>query len=1125
MAVDQHAQAAQVKQALAAIELCTSATVTLLTSLLSAKTEQAPADTKPSSRSRQARPPATVAERSKSKRRPLAPEPAARTGRDARDKVLSPQEKTVLATEVVNAALRLLTAAIKSPQKPAADAPPKAPEPAPQPAAAAAPRRGAGARSCSDAKRPLQVRSLNRVSSSPANLPMAAGRSAVAAAPPPPTDALTEGVACVAQCARIGFSYLRSAEGVSKAGVDARSLQLEAGMSALIGKLIALGLGDLAAKEMRILVGRLRDKQLVPAAQPCNPDVAEPAKGKTNGKADTDVFLDIFRFEYTSDDDGDTWLDLVLTTQLQALKLVALSKRSRSIETVAELFSLSSSKSPAYLIIASGSNSERLASKVPQRLQTVSQLIFSLCTSKSASNESKSHAQTSIPPATVFRLQCVGLRTRLLWWKHARHEGSLNKEVLEPFSRCLVILARNCSPSTEDKYNLAVAAYRNIVDDLRDHAVKVAELTGDLGAAALEALKVLSTLAREASVIDEAINWTEQALYLLRRKPDHNACRCALITRLAALALRQASSAPERQNTLRAVQLAVEALEGNLSGSSSELDDLLNEVSHIRREALSYISKHDSHNGVEQEPDSTKDLCPELLQFCKTIIFNSLRVFSRRLALPPRPDQAHDSEAHMRHEARRKTYRNAVLTAVETTLGLLKKDIGASDFLNWHRFDGILQDCLVLAPLLDDACDHEALGATVECKVSNLYWAYYLKQEKSSDAKPRSYVLQCLNRSVHAAREAAAKGVETTMLAVKLERLGAFYLAGGSPHKGRQILTECLRVSADHGVLQKAAALAAKQSVRTMCSQGGDVAVLGRALTALLRSLLKENLDLGLAEIVPQSLSAAERACLLEWILVLMTGFLGLSRHPEIYSAAITAAADELLQLFGPREAPLRRTRVLVVIMACLTDHGPLFSSTFQERVQASAKAALSSAPIRTEDPLIGYQDHLRASLNMCSVLSGKHPNLDDLKHSLVSWANILHSVTSLSQLTERVDDIHFMLLQLSSAADLLVMKGLRDLAVPTLNMITRVRELQGSVESDEFVMALCDLGLQYLSLGYSGKAGFALTKAQGIMERASLSTKTALAWNMVYAEYFLILGNIEKWYVCLEKDEELNKS
>lgn len=77
-------------------------------------------------------------------------------------------------------------------------------------------------------------------------------------------------------------------------------------------------------------------------------------------------------------------------------------------------------------------------------------------------------------------------------------------------------------------------------------------------------------------------------------------------------------------------------------------------------------------------------------------------------------------------------------------------------------------------------------------------------------------------------------------------------------------------------------------------------------------------------------------------------------------------------------------------------------------------------------------------------------------------------------------------------------------------------------------------LGLQYLRLGYSGKAGLSLGKAQAYLKKAEedVTTATQLEWHLAYTEYLVGIGNLDKGLQYFDaansiasKDDEFNSA
>jgi separase len=106
-------------------------------------------------------------------------------------------------------------------------------------------------------------------------------------------------------------------------------LQLENGMSALIGKLIALEFEELAVQEIRILRRRLETYR---GEGKCEPDeIATAGDIRQKGaKLEKETLASCLRFENI--DAGDAVITLMVATQMQIMKLIALTKKPTNIE-------------------------------------------------------------------------------------------------------------------------------------------------------------------------------------------------------------------------------------------------------------------------------------------------------------------------------------------------------------------------------------------------------------------------------------------------------------------------------------------------------------------------------------------------------------------------------------------------------------------------------------------------------------------------------------------------------------------------------------------------------------------------------------------------------------------------
>ena len=1104
MSDELRAQVDQVKQALASIETCSTSTLTSLANLFAPKPETSPPDGKgkPYIRSTKS---STVSVKAGSRTRTKLQAQInvceAEIGRAA---VLSPPEKVVLATEVINVTLKVLTGAVKRPQQNL----PRQKKDADKCTQSTSGNRRR--RSESEPKRPLQPRSLNRVSSSPTqSTPLRRSSSGLSKTPP--------GLLALAQCARRAFSYLRSPEATKNGSSQLPKYQLESGMSALAGKLVALGLDDLAIKELQILKSRLY--ALFSTGEACGKtscqEKRQPSFEKTNSRIERVTLASLLKFENVAGDERG--LELVIATQIQTLKLIVSKKQAGSVEAILETLRLSSPNSPVSLIAKSVSDASA-SNRAVQQLQTISQLLFSLCPMTwRGSEDVEFDRRVAILPETVLQLQQLALKIRLLWWKHSGHHGDVDQDIVGPFSRCLQVFSKQSSLDPQGIYDLASSEHLDFMAYV-DSCGKISiPLTKVQGTRCVEIYILLGALSRDAALFEDAVRWTKAAQDLVKGKDKSDASRCAISTRLAALVLRCVPPKSWDDSATQTLQQAADELGGNIRGSSTELEWLLNELSILRRSTLSFLSDH-NQNGAPVQVDVPRPLL-NVSAVCRSLIFTSVRVFSRYLGSPPSRDT--EAKAFARYRQRIDKLQSSALRAIDSALYHLKTAIG-TDELDWEQFDTTLQHCMLLASVLDDPHNDnehcrqkEALRDAVAAKASNLYWVYYLSSEKPTNGRCRPYSQHCLQRSIESAREASASGL-STLLAIKLERLSIICMSRGAIQDGRNALVECIQTQIKDGILQEASIQASGASWQKLLDRGGNSSIFGRTLTTFLKVARKTSLGKTSPELFfdDLSLGTVERGCLLEWQLLALSRIISSTARPESYLATLTTLTDALLKIFSYSEYPLRRTKLLMTLLRLSSEDDLILAAEFQSMITEEARLLLA-AGVRAstkEDSFPTYEVYLRVALKLSLSLRGETPNIDEIKNCLARWAQIVRSADSLEILEQQIDDVSAFLDQLSAVADFLAMKGLCHITVPTLGLITRVQELQNLPDNSDLVAKLSKLGLQYLNLGYSGKAGLTLNKARHIVRQPSCSVQVAVGWHLAYAEYHVVLGNTERW-------------
>jgi separase len=93
---------------------------------------------------------------------------------------------------------------------------------------------------------------------------------------------------------------------------------------------------------------------------------------------------------------------------------------------------------------------------------------------------------------------------------------------------------------------------------------------------------------------------------------------------------------------------------------------------------------------------------------------------------------------------------------------------------------------------------------------------------------------------------------------------------------------------------------------------------------------------------------------------------------------------------------------------------------------------------------------------------------------------------------------------------DFFEVKSLSLLRLQSLHLLVKL-QLHLSASLDVIITLYASLALQYVRLGYTGKAGTLFAQGLKQMKDSEPSTATQLAWHLHYAEYFARISNIAK--------------
>lgn len=996
------------------------------------------------------------------------------------------QDRITLATEVVNVTLKSLTEAIRSPTSNETRL------------------RKLSTKSGASLANVLQPVCANIASKLPEEVPRP--RCSTSAA----SESLSQGLRAQAECGRVALSSLRLIQTRRAMGRDLPYLQLEKGMSALIGKLIALGFDDLAIKELRILKTRL-DQCIMPTSVEQEADLTAdpnlPEEKQAPAKAAT--LAGLLQFQVPEVDSQ--LLELIVASQLQALKLIASKSNCSGVEAAVEHIRLAVPYSPANLIERMTTESR---TKAARQLELLAQSIAALAAGRPASQDlSNPRSSRKISPHINFTIQSLTLEVRKRLWRISGHRADILKELAEPFSRILGDYHRLSELPPNQKYESAITAFQSLFPPIEIveylPSPKSISRERSIGHSLLAVYQTLSDLAQECGNYEVAVQWIQRSLKLSASHATSSPRICASLCRIANLRLRAFTRVKREEKLLGSLAEAVYSLQGDIQGESVDLDDLLLALSSVRRQAFNVIQDY------QKLPHKKSAGTSEILDKCSELIFVGVTFLKRYLGR----DSTHEEDniAVSRYDQRRKLVWNNAGAFFESIAAMARLGLmNPAD--EWGRLDAALQECKKLATMLVSSMPHRPSEYTDHglkelslVPLSNAYWYRYqsLKQKRAADQG----VQGALFISIEILRSRPYTERLAGLLPVKLERAGTVHEAARSFVEAARDYAEALRLQIEGGLLSLAADAAASRPVSEIFGEKGDQSLLGRLLLAYPRVALQANSQSPAVEPVfdSASLPPSHRGLLLEQQLVAVISIVRDQTMSSAIFEALRSLAKAVLTVYTDSEFPIRRFRASTRLLQLYFTNSTALEPEIAEQILRSEIALSDPDHVGSDSGLYKFSAHLLNSRVLYMGLRGQILDLEALEGSLASWSAILRNCCDCTELQSRVDDISEWKLQLDSFAEYLEMQGLGLLRVPVLHILIMIHEIMTSTQPSVVVSMYSALGSEYVRLGYASQAGHALHKASKYMVKSEISGQAILKWKLANAEYALGLGNVIK--------------
>ncbi|KFA46735.1 hypothetical protein S40293_08134 [Stachybotrys chartarum IBT 40293] len=1024
-----------VKSAVASFSTCTPATVVTLKELLLPEAEA----TQPTAQA-------------------VKKDPSSRRNANAvsRPESMSIRDRTALATHVVNVTLKSLAEAAKPAAQPAAS---KQANDVQTPSGRRALRRSMTAPSS-----PLQPKTLNRVATSP-NISTKIARN----------PATTPSTACLAtvECARVAFAALRSIKGSTRS--DPADLQLENGMSALVGKLLALGMHDQALKELRILKKRLDDTT---------------TKEKKSASAQSSNPSNVGELLEYSDAAIERGLPTIVACQLQVLKLLAATKKPSYIASAIPFLREKHPSSPLRLLPKLAARSEKDATKVARQIASLSQTLFSLAPGVSNKDDTTAlEPRLSISTQAAFEVQMLALQAQLKWWKYAGHKANVDDELLAPFLRCSRSFSRRHQADEGLVHSMISTAFEELLQGLKSQGLDLCHASGS---PAVSIYQLLGSTAHAARQYSHAYRWFRYLKTHLDPKQDPPIRIFAVSGRLMAAGLKLEELDVGMGDL---VQEIIQGLDGSLSGTATDLSELLESLSSARRSTVGLLVKKLETPTRPSQEDHLDNLL-------RTFILRFPRFLRRWLG--PSPGKDSTAKHILQFDQRRQLVLKSINQTLDAALMIVKCDIQAGS-VEWPAMDEVLQDCASILSSTTDptlsSSKREELG-TYHIKISSLYfsWCTHLRklQEQTKDVKKQ--ILQSLSRSIDAVTDCTLVQKQKAQISTKLELFADLCKAAGRVEDAIRTLRAICRSMADDGVLSDIVSSLSSEPPAVAWHKDGAASTFSRAL----RSIAK--LDKSWNDwtfFLPE----LERAAVLEHLMNMASALSGRGGAANMRDPAIAA----LLRIYNTGRYPIRRFRVLLHLFNQNLGNECELESLIPHIEETQAQAQAGAA----EDiQLARFLPHLQALYTSLSILIQPENLQPDCgaTNAVSLWTSMLAALQPQEDIHSVIDDPESLLDHLHATSQLADLRGANQLRISILNLSIAIVKALKISQDGRLVEQHCLLVTTYASVGQPSKGMVVLQLVEELIKDPSTSSGEVLVHlYLSQADYCTIVGKMDE--------------
>ncbi|KAJ5775905.1 uncharacterized protein N7511_000916 [Penicillium nucicola] len=905
-------------------------------------------------------------------------------------------------------------------------------------------------------------------------------------------DGVAAGVTSAAECARLALSTLRALKSDAGTG-EFPNMQLEQGLCVLAGKLISLGLNDMAYKELRFLKRRIQQYL----------DGGKAGKKATEAKDSTDEegkerMSDLLTFAHLAN--AKPLYSLIVPFHSNVMRLFASDRRASTIQKLCPALQLSDSSSPAQVILAALKAGQLSNDKAALQLQLLANTVLSLC---SGASLSKDETSNSLKPTTSLTLQLLSLEIKCLSWKLSGHTCDESKEVFDPLLRYFGSFSHRSKGIDKTEFAVVYKTVTRLQSSIAETKKKSSESQYATQAAKL--MTLLGQLAFDAGCFDESMKLFTQAINPLSKTQSLSLAtvRCKIAS-VQFQALK--TSKKLLAGALESISEATESLGLQLRGSANDLDELLVESARLKKLALAWFGEAISKS-LSSEKEKNEAAC-QIREYVQAF----LRFLRRYVGRPPTEDS--DEKEKEIFNNRIVISKSIILAAVDSAVAVGKLSI-MSQRPPWEDMLPILGDCHRLLATIDspdeqDTETTENQGMAL-VKLSNLFWSRYIKEKEAGQGYRD--LLPLLKQSTQLLTGCSPSQRNTAFAALKFERMAHLYIEGNMYNDSEKMFRQSIEEYILSGTLEQIAKSSEGINPSPLNQDPKSPGfMLGRVLSALLKMKLRRKGAQSFAVYDDIQLEFESRGMLLEWQMDLLVDMHSYSSSEEEFRSMLGSVVSSLLDLYDSQLHPIRHIRVIFSSLRLLLEHPTALDPSLIENLLEEGTEALESGlQVGNDTDIASFAIHISNSLR---VLIGFHQgkiNASELDATLDSWTSLTRKCPDWKTLSLCVNDTDYWILQLKALVDYTEIHGLWRAQLSTLELILRATELQQSGDISDAIIILSRLVLQNCRLGYCQRAGDLLSRGEQYLTQAKISALATISYKVARVEYLLETGEVDK--------------